>query len=246
MKKNIKLLLVMIASSITLIGCDSDLPNMKDEHVALIGEYAASLLVRYDASNKSRLVDVSLIEETTTEENKTEETKDEKKSGMSPVEDTPIVNEGGKNIEPNIESNISLEEILQLPEGVTITFLEDAIMKSYPKDNEGGIAFGVDAVEGKELLVLTFSLSNQTQTDQTIDILSKSFDLKVNINNQLTRSTLPTLLIDDLSNYVEVIPAGTDKKLVLVTELNQNAFENISSLSLKVKYNNQSSSVFLR
>ena len=241
MKKNIKILFVMIASSITFIGCGSDLPNLKDEHVEIIGEYAASLLVRYDASNKSRLVDVSLIEETT-EENKTEETKEVSKSGMSPVEDTPIINKGDNNVEPNI----SLEEILQFPEGATISFLEDAIMKSYPKDGEGDIAFGVDAVEGKELLVLTFSVNNQSQVDQTIDILSKSADFKINVNNQITRSTLPTLLIDDLSNYMEILPAGTDKKLVLITELNQNAFDNISSLSLKVSYNNQSTTVFLR
>ncbi len=241
MKKNIITLFVIIASSITLIGCGSDLPKMENEQVALIGEYAASLLVRYDASNKSRLVDVSLVQEEIAEENKKEETKEDiPKSGMAPVDDTPIINEGD-NI---IEENISLENMLQLPEGVTITFLEDEIMKSYPKDNGGELGFGVEALEGKELLILTFSLNNQSQLDHMLDFINH--DYKISINNQITKSALPTLLIEDLSNFNEMLPAGTAKTLVLVTEVNQNSFENISSLSLKVNYNNQAATVSLR
>ncbi len=243
MKKNIKSLFVILAFSITLIGCSSDLPNMDDDQAAIIGEYAAGLLVRYDASNKSRLVDISLIQEEAIKEKEVGDKKEaEPKSPMAPVDDTPIVNEG----KPNNEPDISLEDILQLPEGVTITFVEDTLMESYPEHNGDELVMGIDAVEGKKLLVLTFSITNQSQVDQLVDIFSISPDFNIKINNQITRSTLPTLLIDELPNFMEVIPAGTDKRLVLITELNENISNNISSLSLNVKCNNQSTTVFLR
>lgn len=243
MRKNIKSLFLILAFGITLVGCSSDLPKMDDEQAALIGEYAAGLLVRYDASNKSRLVDISLIQEDKTEDNETDKTKDEKsKSVMSPVDDTPIINEGDKNN----ELNISLENILQLPEDVTVTFLNDAVMESYSENSGNDIIMGVDAVEGKVLLVLTFSIDNQSKVDHMIDIFLVNPIFKVNINNEVTRNTLTTGLTNELSSYMEVIPAGTEKQLVLITEVNPDISNNISSLSLNVKCNNQSTNVFLR
>lgn len=80
---------VMLISALFLSGCGSTtITNMTAEQSALIGEYAATILLKYDANYASRLVDLSTIEEIPEIEvapQKPEEEKPEVEENTTPV-----------------------------------------------------------------------------------------------------------------------------------------------------------------
>lgn len=240
MRKRVKTYgMVLIAVMFLLTGCgnqiSNQIPNMTDEEAEMIVNYAVGLLMKYDANKNSRLVDLTEI--TTQEVKETEPlTTEEAPSGMLPVEDTPIK-------EKDNVAKLSLEEVLGMPEGVTVTFLEDNIMDSYPQVNGGEEVYSsIDAVNGKKLLVLSFQIDNQSQTEQQIDIFSKNPKFKV-LSNNMSKRTLITLLTDDLSTYVDTIPSGENRKVVLVVEVEESITENITSLLLYAESDAKSTTI---
>lgn len=239
------LLAVWGLTVLCLTGCGNKIPDMTQAQISAIGEYTAGLLLSYDANHKSRLVDLTLVEENRTEEeNQTEEEKvpeaEEKPSGMLPTEETPAISTG-EDIE-----NVPMEQALGLPEGITVTYQGERITDSYPDEESEEIYFSVDAVEGKKLLVLDFVISNQTSEEQTLDIFSRNLLFKVTVNDSYTRNSLNTMLVNDLSTYMNTIPAGESAEAVLLVEVEEDTAETIAKISLKVKNEDTNSTIYLK
>ena len=197
-------------------------------------------MLKYDAGNRSRLVpmeevearDQKLLEKKQREEQnkKEEEVPEPTQEGMDPVEDTPVIEIGQ---ETNGNTSGSMEEFYALPQGITITYNGSEICDSYPQEQSD--FFALDATSGKRLLVLKFGLENQSQTNQSIDLLSKEVMIRVMVNGDYRRNILTTMLTDDMSTYTGEIPAGGTINVVLLAEVDNAVAENISSLSLNLK-----------
>ena len=64
MKKKGFALLITICMIFGLSACGENvIPEMTDEELQAVGEYAAITLMKYDANQRSRLVDIALLEE---------------------------------------------------------------------------------------------------------------------------------------------------------------------------------------
>ena len=48
-------------------------------------------------------------------------------------------------------------------------------------------------------------------------------------------NALPTLLPNDMSTYVDTLPAGGEQELVLLVEVNEDVANDIQNLSLRLK-----------
>lgn len=237
-KKFVKVCGILFLFIFLLTGCGGDFPDMTREQEDMVGEFAAMQLLKYDANNRSRLVsqeEVEAREQQLLQKKQWEEEQKAKQDqkGMDPVADTPIVD---KTQEPNDDGE-SLEEFFDLPEGVTITYGGNEICESYyPHNSEVSESLEVSASEGKELLVLKFVIANQTQADQTIDILSQNVVFHVTVNDAFTRNALTTMLPgEDMSTYKDNIPAGGSAAVVLLVELDADIGDNVSTVSLKLK-----------
>ena len=57
-KRFVVMISILLAASMTLSACVS-LPDLSEEENEMVSEYAASLLLKYDSDNHSRLVDTS-------------------------------------------------------------------------------------------------------------------------------------------------------------------------------------------
>lgn len=226
------------AAALLLTGCGNMIPEMTEDQEQAISEYTAMLLLKYDANSRSRLVDY-ILEEALNEEPEPEPEpelppEEDEPQGMDPVADTPVVDLPPEN---GMTDNTvgSMEEFFQLPVGMTLAFQGTQTTASYPEDGEMGSYFTLDATSGKSLLVLHYTLNNQSGMDQNVDFLSSSSVFKVTVNGDYTRTALVTMLEDDMSVYAGTLAAGESQNLVLLIEIDQSMADSISSVSLSVQ-----------
>lgn len=209
-----------------LTGCaENQIPDLTDEQMQQVGEFVAITMMKYDAGHRSRLMDLPVIEET--EEAAPEP---EKPAGMAPVDDTPVVDSAGIEAAEE-EPEYSMEEVMGLPEGVSVLFTDTEICDNYPGESD---FFNMSAGEGKKLLVLHFSIANAGQQEQEVDLLSSGTVYRVTVNGEYSRRALTTMLLDDMTSYQGALPAGESTEAVLIIEI-EGSLSAVDSLTLDVK-----------
>lgn len=227
--------LASLAVALFLTGCGSVIPIMNSAEEQAVSEYAALLLLKYDAHNRSRLVDLSLIKEES--EKLPDETEEPdisgEEQGMGPVADTPVVELPGGDASTSTGTVRSMEEFFHLPEGMSFAFQGTQIGQSYLPEGEDNRYFTMDADTGKSMLILKYTLNNQSGADQTVDLFGPV--IRVTVNGDYTEFVQMTMLTNDLSTYSGTIRSGESQELVLVVEIDQAVAENISTISLNLK-----------
>lgn len=238
-KRKLTLLLAAVLLTFGTTGCgENQIPELSDDEVQAVGEYVALTMMKYDINNRSRLMELvePLPPDTAVEPSETEEPED--LSGMRPVEDTLVVN--GPEGEEGAVSSYTVEEVMGLPEGLSLTFQGEEIYDSYPGEGE---FFSLNASEGKKLMVLNFMLSNAGAGEQNLDLLGSNTAFHVTVNGEYTRRALPTILLNDLSTFVGAVPGEGSVEVVLVVEVEESLANAVTSLSLSVKGQGETSEI---
>lgn len=244
-KKTVAVLLTVMALMMT--GCGNTIPDLTDEQLQEVGEYTAMLLLSHDVNYKSRLVDVETLvteeADESAEVEKPEETPAPENVGMDPTEDTPVVDmtDGSGSEE---QSSISLEEALGLPEQLLLTFAGYDITDSYPKEASSEEYFTVDAGEGNKLLVLSFSLQNQGEGTETVDIIGQKPLIKVSVNG-ISVNSLATFLSNDLTLFQESLNPGESREVVVLAEYEAASLLDIAAVEINVKNGERNATILL-
>ena len=226
------LLSVMILS---LSACGST-EIVPEKHLDTISEYAAIKLLKYDANNRSRLVDAATIEEADRRQEEWDKagavqpTPTPTPEGMDPVdEDIPII--GDKE---NVEATCSsLEQYFDTPEGIGLQYSSYDICESYSQNPGDSIV--LEASQGNKLLVMKFKLTNTSASDITVDLFAKKARYRIIINGDTVSSAMRTLLMNDMSTYVSSLAGNAEEEIVLVTEVSNESVSSLSSIDLHMK-----------
>lgn len=250
-RKSIALAVTAILIMSGLTGCGNSIPEMTQEQMAQVGEYAAITLLKYDANHRSRLVDAETVEaydkkmqELEALREKLEQQKAEKESqGMKPVEDTPTVELNGETTAINVVK--SLAESLNVPEGVFINYTGYQCCDTYPEDGSTEEYFTLDAAGGKKLLVLEFSVENKSATSVAMDFFSKTAVYSVDAGDGKKYNAMTTMLLDDMSTYVGTIPTGESQKMVLLFEVDESVAKNMEDVKLYLREESQTTTIQL-
>ena len=239
MKKRFLLFLAAGILVLGLAGCgENQIPDLTDEEMQMVGEYAAITLMRYDANHRSRLVDYSLLMETPEPEVTPEPVETKEPAGMDPVDDTPVISEGIGN------GSATMEEVLELPEGLSVVYMGEELHKIYYPEGENS-ALSLPAAEGKQILALSFSIMNASDQEQSVDFLSMAPEFRVTVNGTYTRRALMTNFENDMSLYKGTIPAMQSVPLAILIEVEDTDAENLSSISLNLKNESNSCTIQL-
>lgn len=218
--------------ALNLSGCaENQIPEISGSEMALVKDYVAMTMMKYNMGRSSRLVDLSKYSDVLPTPNAPAD----KPQGMPPVDDTPVIDPSGTGQPdaPETEDKpYRLEEVLALPEGVTVAFQGQEICDSYPEEDE---AFYMGATEGKKLLVLRFELSNTGSEEQQIGMLFPDVVFHVTVNGEYTRKALTTGLLDDLLTFEGILPGESSMETVLVIEVDSGMEGTISSVALDVQ-----------
>lgn len=234
MKK--KTVAVMCMMTLLLTGCGGDFPNLSDEEVETIGEYAAVTLLKYDANSRSRLVDLAQVEESESvsePELIPEEPVIKPEQSQPESESQPEAQEPTVDISESENTCNSMEEFLDLPESVSISYIGYDLCSSYQEEDNS--YFVLEASEGKRLLVLQFTVSNDSSEAQEINLLAREDNYRVTVNENYTRTALTTMLSNDMSTYLDTVEAGSIAEMVLLIEVDATEAENMQGITLNLK-----------
>ena len=224
--------------AVMLAGCGNVLPEMSDSEMDAISEYAAITMLKYDANSKSRLVDW----------NNLPEPKEEKPVILEPevpVQESteePQASQGqdgatSQEAEGAAEAS-SIEEFLELPAGVGVSYVGYDVMQSYQQEDD--LYFALEASAGKKLLVLSFDLQNLSGEDQNIRMIDKDNNYRITVNDSYTRTALTTMLDNDLSTFMGNVAVGESRRVVLLMEIDMDQVPQVDQILLKLK-NDQTS-----
>lgn len=227
MKKRIAAVLTAAVLCAGLTGCGENvIPDMTDEQVKAMGEYIAITMMKYDANHRSRLVDLSKLEQKQPSVTPSPE-QPEDPSGMGAVDDTPVIDS------TVVENPYTMEDVLALPGGVVAVYSGYQLCDAYSDGGEGLLS--LPAAEGKKLLVLSFLLNNTSGQEQQVDLLSLGAVFRITVNETFTKRALTTTFINDMPTFKGAIPAGSSTEVVILVEIPEETASGLSSVSLNVK-----------
>jgi len=222
-----KVFFAFVVMIMCLTGCaENQIPTMTDEQIYEVSEYVAITLMKYDASNRSRLVE---LDEDDFEEKKPVATPKPEDTGMKPVEDTPVIDSTTDE-----EENTDVETVLALADNLELTYLGYELGDTYPKNDENAY-FSLSAADGKQLLILKFQLSNISEQESSVDLLSTDESFILTVNEEYSRKALTTMLDNDLSTFMGVLNGNENKEVVLIIEVDNALAGDIYSISIKVQ-----------
>lgn len=217
--KRTGMILCGIAASLLMTGCGA-MPDLTQEETELISEYAVGVLLKYDKSHGSRLVDTSAYdsveEEPALEEVPVEPIPEEEPEELPETTEIVDVSQDEEETESMVSS---VEEYYGIP-NVTIQYTGYELTDSYPSmAGEEDLFFSMDATPGTQLLVLKFSAQNTGNEDQPLNMLGYGARFRVSVNGEASKGALATMLLNDMQTYDDVIPAGSSVELVSIVEI---------------------------
>lgn len=232
--KNIVCGALLCTMMLSMTACGNEIPDLTEEESQRVGEYAAVTLLKYDANNRSRLVDPEMVITKLEKEAAREATKaaqEEEKAEETGSTGTTEVTM------PTAQEDItaSMEEFFGLPEGVSITYEDYMVTDSYPEDGATDEYFALDASTGKKLLVLRFCLTNGTEQEEKMDLLNTNSRYIITVNDSIRANALTTMLPNDMSTYEETLEPGQSQELVLLLEVNEDVAGAVQTIALRLK-----------
>ena len=232
-KKSVVCGALLCAMTLTMTACGNEIPDLTEEESQRVGEYAAVTLLKYDANNRSRLVDPDIV----IAKLEKEAAKEARRQENAQTEEQPAGTTASEIETPAAQEDIttSLEDFFGLAEGVTLTYEDYQIADSYPEDGSTDEFFALDASAGKKLLVLRFALTNGSDQEESIDFLNTSSRYIITVNDSTRGNALTTMLPNDMSTYAETLAPGETQELVLLLEVNEDVAGAIQSISLRLK-----------
>ena len=231
------MVVLILVCSMLLTACGGEFPEVSDDELNEVSEYAARLLLKYDANHRSRLVSMEEVEARNLRDQKRREAAQARaealdNAGMDPVDDTQVI-DNTQNVVgggADVVTYHSMQEYWELPAGVQVVYNGYDVVEDLAND-----FFSIEASEGKRLILLHFRLENQSEEEQFIDILGQNTVFKATFNGDYKRTALTTMLMEDLATYKGSVVAGNGVDTMLVFEVDEVQAAQISSISLNLK-----------
>ncbi len=215
MRKKVLSVLLIATVAISLTGCASTVA-ITDKQSDLAAEYISSIVLKYNKKKTGNKL-VKLDEE---EENKDNDTNDKPFEGIT-VTPAPILESQGTANQENVKDegnkelkNGTLESLYGLSD-VSITYKNVKECKVYPENKPEAIT----ARKGHKFLVATFKITNNSNKDRKLDLLSSGVSYGLKINEKMMVSSILTVLPNDLTCFQETVKVNQAIEAVVVFEV---------------------------
>ena len=235
MKKG-KIIGVLAISACMLTGCIDSMPDMTEEQSELVAEYAADMLLKYSPNYHYRIADEEEVAsaETEMETSQEEETTQEESQPSQDLSQTGSGETVSVGAETSVEdgSEYDLAAFFGMDQ-FSIMYASCEITDAYP-NAESGVGFSVTAPQGYNLLVLHFDVENLGEEAAQCDLFDQISKVTVNVNDAGYVQALSTLLTNDLTTYMEDIPAGEVADAVVVVPVEQTDLDEIQTAVMQI------------
>lgn len=235
MKKG-KIIGVLAISACMLTGCIDSMPDMTEEQSELVAEYAADMLLKYSPNYHYRIADEEEVAsaEAEMETSQEEETMQEESQPSQDLSQTGSGETVSVGAETSVEdgSEYDLAAFFGMDQ-FSIMYASCEITDAYP-NAESGVGFSVTAPQGYNLLVLHFDVENLGEEAAQCDLFDQISKVTVNVNDAGYVQALSTLLTNDLTTYMEDIPAGEVADAVVVVPVEQTDLDEIQTAVMQI------------
>ncbi len=235
MKKG-KIIGVLAISACMLTGCIDSMPDMTEEQSELVAEYAADMLLKYSPNYHYRIADEEEVAsaEAEMETSQEEETTQEESQPSQDLSQTGSGETVSVGAETSVEdgSEYDLATFFGMDQ-FSIRYASCEVTDAYPKA-ESGAGFSVTAPQGYNLLILHFDVENLGEEAAQCDLFDQINKVRVNVNDAGYVQALSTLLTNDLTTYMEDIPAGEVADAVVAVPVEQTDLDEIQTAVMRI------------
>lgn len=240
MKRRLCLIALAFSFACTA-GCGNMAAEVSEENQKLVAEYAAGLLLKYNAGGGSRILEGQKLAEEEAkeaaeaerEQKRLQAAADYEASKGQPKESSSGGNGGNGTGTAAQESYLEDMAPLFGFDNFSVRYTDCEITDSYPSDNREDMFMAMDATPGKKLLVAKFAVTNEGSQAEDFDMFEKQGKFRLNTQEGSIGSQY-TLLLDDLSVYKGEIEAGQTEEMVLIFEISETLAENPGEMTLSV------------
>ncbi|MCR4585214.1 MAG: hypothetical protein K5686_05760 [Lachnospiraceae bacterium] len=229
-----KIWITVLATVFTLMlaACGNEIPELSDEEMYMVEEYAARLLLKYDANYQgTTLSDEEIAEKRAEAERRADvqakaeadrEAREKKKAEKEAqkASESEDGEGGGESTAAPEKEYADIAAFLGL-DGISIEYAGFAFSEVYPMDSDitQGLAH---APSGKKFMVLAFRMSNKSGADKEIDMNAVNPSFTVVLGAGVKKSAQPSMQGDNLLGYTGTLAAGETKDVQLFIEVNAN------------------------
>ncbi len=237
--KNGKKLIAGMVACLLLNGCGAQIPELTQEQTDKVVQYAAGILLKYDRNYDSGIMSEEEMAAQIRKQITPTPTPVPEKNAEDPgqTEQENEVSEDLIGTKEDLVDHRTIAEFLSL-NGVDISYTGYDIAASYPENETDEWYFAMDAVEGDQLLIIKFRVTNISQETMTVDILNLAPRFRAFIAGGPQINAATTLLTDDLKTLQTTLqPAESVDEVVVVEITDQEAqsLQNGASLDLAVR-----------
>lgn len=244
MKKRLSFVLLAGSLILSLTGCKNAIPEMSEENMDLVTEYAAGLLLKYDANYQPMLLDDEKIaaeeeaRQKVLEEAERRAALETEKAAKKEKEQSERENGGsGEGQEEVPAGPVNIAQFLEL-EQVSVSCNGIEFKDTYP-DSGDDLFFALNASPGCRLAIVHLTLTNTGGSDANIDIFNKEPRFKLSVNGGEYHNTMTTLLENDFSVYAGTLAPGQTVDTVLVADIKEEECSQASEAGLSIRYNGE-------
>lgn len=224
---------VIIAAGMLLTGCGEELTTLTESEEAVIVNYSAGTLAKFNKRQQDGLTVVAPKEEEAEQEESVVPQEEEVKENQQNQQNQDKTDDVQETVEQEeAETEVSLTQALAIP-GVEVKYTGYEIRNSY----EESTALSMVADEGNTYFVMKYTLTNTGSEEAVCEILKKQPVFTLSLNGSAAHKNAVTLLSNDLATYSENLAPGATAEAVLVFEVPLEETTEISSVEADVQVN---------
>ena len=208
MRKYIYCITVAVLAMVLCTGCGAGI-ELSDEENAMVAEYMAAALLKYDAYYEDELIYAEAAETTKDEFVPVDSIDDERGQQNSELDDTQT---DSSNTEV-VTVSTDLNEVFK-GKKYSVSYLGVEEYETYKE--EGNDYFILEAPNGYKLMVVQFTIANTSEEDIVVTLADKGITYELVLGDNTTKKPLLTALMSGLQYYNETISKGESKVGVVV------------------------------
>lgn len=241
---------MLFAGILLLSGCGETPFELQENERAVIVNYAAHIVSKYNIKQPEgyRYVYVSEEEEAELAQNQQQEepqdtqpdSQDEQTNGQEELSQSDDGNDGSAQENGAAQGDGESEQpSVTLTEALGLKHVQAVYTGAELTENYHSVV----PEAGKKLLIMHVTLQNLTEKTRKCDILSIFPAFRAKINGAYEVMAELSILPENLATWEESIPAGESVDTVIMFQVKKDAFDSIEQLELNVTVGEQTSRV---
>lgn len=225
---------VIMAAGMLLTGCGEEMTALTESEEAVIVNYSAGMVGKFNKRQMDGLTAVVPKEEelVSQEEEQIQEEpiQEEQTQEQQTQEQQTQEQEENPGTSQQEEPEMSLTQILGIP-GVEFAYTGYELSNNYEESDY----FSMAAPEGSTYFVMKYTITNTGSAEAACDILSRKAEFTLSLNGAPSCRNEVTMLPNDLSTYMADLAPGETAEAVLIFEVPIEQTAEITSVQAEVQ-----------